>query len=124
LIELNTYRRGCDHSSLSSFDQESDVGKVLRATIALAASLAITTVHSAGPWRADAGNTRGWQFMTPEERLAHQATIRNFESYSACRAYRADHHRTMETRAQRQGRVLAPEPNDFCAHLTPPSVAR
>jgi hypothetical protein len=100
------------------------VGKVLRTLIALAAGLAMAPAHPAGPWRADAGNTRGWQFMTPEERLAHQAKIRAFDSYSACRTYQADHHRAMDERAKQQGRVLAPEQRDACAHLQPPTAAR
>lgn len=110
--------------SINGFDQEYDVGKVLCVTIALAASVAIAPAHAAGPWRADAGNTRGWQLMTPEERLAHQATIRAFDSYPACRAYQADHHRAMDERAKQQGRVLTPEQHDYCAHLKPPTVAR
>lgn len=102
------------------------MGKALLAMIALAASVAMAPASAlgAGPWRADAGNTRGWQFMTPEERLAHQATIRAFDSYSACRAYQADHHRAMEERAKQQGRDLAPEQRDFCAHLKRPTVVR
>lgn len=100
------------------------MGNVLRATIALAVSLVMAPAHAAGPWRADAGNTRGWQLMTPEERLVHQAAIRSFDSYSACRAYQAEHHRAMDERAKQQGRVLAPEQRDFCAHLKLPTVVR
>jgi hypothetical protein len=30
-----------------------------------------------GPWRASESNTHGWQLMTPEERIAHQAPVRS-----------------------------------------------
>jgi len=99
------------------------MGNDLRATIALAVSLVMAPAHAAGPWRADAGNTRGWQLMTPGERLAHQAAIRAFDNYSACRAYQSDQHHAMDERAKQQGRVLAPEQRDYCAHLKPPTVA-
>jgi hypothetical protein len=72
-----------------------------------------------GPWRADESNTRGWQFMTTEERLAHQARIRAFKSYDECRDYQVEHHRAMEARARTHGRTLAPGLRDFCEHLKP-----
>ena len=43
--------------------------------------------HARGPWRASETNTRGWQFMTPEERIEHQAKVRGFGAYEECRAY-------------------------------------
>jgi len=89
------------------------------ALLIIAAALTAQPSLASGPWRADAENTRGWQLMTPEERLAHQTKIREFESYQACRAYQLDHHRLMAARAREQGRKLAAEHRDFCAHLKP-----
>lgn len=73
-----------------------------------------------GPWRASEGNTSGWQYMTPEERIAHQARIRGFTNYADCLAYRQAHHRQMAERAQARGEVLKPGRRDVCAHLLPP----
>lgn len=93
------------------------------ATLTLAA-FAVNRPCAAEPRRADSSNTRGWQIMTPEERIAHQAKIRSFNDYSACRAYQADHHRRMEDRARQQGRTLAKEQRDACAHLEATLPAR
>jgi len=98
------------------------MGKALRTLIIFAACAIAPCSPAAGPWRADAGNTRGWQFMTAEERLAHQARIRAFDDYDTCRAYQVEHHRSMAARAKQQGRDLGPEQRDFCEHLQP--VAR
>ena len=46
----------------------------------------LTGALARGPWRASETNTRGWQFMTPEERIEHQAKVRGFTSYEECRA--------------------------------------
>ena len=72
-----------------------------------------------GPWRASEGNTRGWHFMTPEERVEHQAKIRNFRTLDECESYRAEHHREMAERAARQGGQLGGGGRDICHHLRP-----
>lgn len=74
-----------------------------------------------GPWRASAANTPGWQLMTPEEHIAHQARIRQFHTLAECEAYRREHHRELAARAQQQGQILNDEGRDFCAHLRPPA---
>ena len=74
--------------------------------------------RAAGPWRASPSNTRGWQLMTPEERIEHQARVRGFTDYDACEAYRTQHHALMSERAQQRGLAL-PEGTDFCARLKP-----
>lgn len=38
--------------------------------------------------------------MTPEERIAHQARIREFRDYDTCHAYQAEHHRQLAARAR------------------------
>lgn len=94
-----------------------------RASMTLAAS-AVHHTCAAEPQRTDSSNTRGWQIMTPEERIAHQAKIRSFNDYSACRTYQAEHHRRMEDRARQQGRTLPAEQRDVCAHLAATPAVR
>jgi hypothetical protein len=72
-----------------------------------------------GPWRATEENTRGWQLMTPQERIEHQARIRSFETLEACRAYQLEHHQLMLQRARAKGSALPANDRDICAHLKP-----
>lgn len=72
-----------------------------------------------GPWRASEENTRGWQFMTPEERVEHQARVRSFKTLDACRAYQQEHHDLMAQRAQARGAAMPSGGRDICAHLKP-----
>lgn len=77
-------------------------------------TLALTTVLAAGSvfaqqgprWAADGGNTRGWQLMTPEERVEHQNQMRSFTTYDECKAYQEAHHQAMEARAKEKGVTL------------------
>jgi hypothetical protein len=61
------------------------------------------TVEARGPWRASEANTRGWQLMTPEERIEHQSRIRGFATLEECRSYQLSHHQLMEERAKQHG---------------------
>jgi hypothetical protein len=70
-----------------------------------------------GPLRASEDNTRGWQLMTPEERIAHQARLRAFVTLEACRDYQRAHQREMVARARARGLPPPPGTRDFCAHL-------
>jgi hypothetical protein len=72
---------------------------------------------SASPWRADEGNTRGWMLMSPQERIDHQARVRGFTDYKACKAYRKEHHELMEHRARERGLELSDHHRDFCGRL-------
>lgn len=83
--------------------------------------LGVETPGAAGPLRASEGNTSGWAYMTPQERLEHQATVRALTDYDACRAYQSQHHETMQARAQASGQILKPasERRDLCEHLRP-----
>jgi len=87
--------------------------------LAAAATLQTPEAALAGPWRANEGNTPGWALMTPEERVEHQATVREFTSYDACRSYQIAHHRLMEERAQQRGLPPPGGGHDFCARLRP-----
>ncbi|MEF8716609.1 MAG: hypothetical protein V5B35_14815 [Candidatus Accumulibacter necessarius] len=75
--------------------------------------------HARGPVRASEGNTRGWQLMTPEERIEHQAKTRGFTTYEVCRSYQVGHHQLMEERARQRGMVLPQGRRDICEHLRP-----
>jgi len=77
---------------------------------------------AAGPWRADQGNTRGWDLMTPQERIEHQARVRGFTDYAACRAYQLQHHQEMAERARQRGLSLPGSGRDICDHLQPRSA--
>jgi hypothetical protein len=74
-----------------------------------------------GPWRASEHNTPGWRFMSPAERVEHQAAVRRFRDYDECHAYQLAHHRLMESRARQSGLPLPRNGRDLCAHLRPPA---
>lgn len=71
----------------------------------------------AGPWRASAHNSAGWQLMNPEERIEHQRRMRSFNSYEECRAYQAAHHARMAERARQAGVVLEQREDSGCEQL-------
>jgi hypothetical protein len=90
-----------------------------RVAILLIGLLMVGSVSGRGPWRASEENVRGWQLMTAEERIEHQARIRSFTTLEACRSYQESHHRSMDERARQRG---LPDPSggrDICAHLKP-----
>jgi len=96
--------------------------KLRRLLMTLSGALLLTaamTVEARGPWRASEDNTRGWQFMTPAERVEHQARVRGFKTLDECRAYQQEHHRLMEQRAKEQGSVMPSGGRDICEHLKP-----
>ncbi|WP_265944874.1 hypothetical protein [Dechloromonas sp. A34] len=84
--------------------------------------LLIDHAAARGPWRASEANTRGWQLMTPEERIEHQAQVRGFTTLEACRNYQLGHHRLMEERARQREVALPGGGRDICAHLAPGKV--
>ncbi len=94
-----------------------------RLLIALLLSLA-ASAQARGPVRASEGNTRGWQLMTPEERIEHQAKIRSFGTYDDCRKYQVAHHQLMEERARQRGVELPRGRRDICEHLHPEKDSR
>lgn len=82
------------------------------------------TASARGPLRASEGNTSGWHLMSQQERIEHQSKIRSFKTLETCRAYQAEHHQLMLTRAQAQGLPLSPNKRDFCAHLPADNMSR
>ena len=100
----------------------------MKRTLSLLAStmliVGIGTAQARGPWAANQGNTAGWQLMTPEERIEHQAKIRGFKTYEECRSYQVAHHQLMEVRARARGIDLPRGGRDICEHLQPASDSR
>ena len=99
--------------------------KVFAITVALLGGM--SAGHADSPWRASGSNTRGWQLMTPEERIEHQSRVRGFTDYAACEAYRTRHHDLMAERAKQRGMTLPDGGRDFCDRLnrapaSPPST--
>ena len=92
--------------------------------VALLLLVLASSAFSRGPWRASDGNTSGWSFMSPEERVEHQARIRSFKTWDECHNYRLEHHRLMEARARERGMSLAPSRRDICEHLRRPAPER
>lgn len=74
---------------------------------------------SRGPWRASESNTRGWELMSPQERIEHQARIRDFATLAECEEYQTEHRREIDARALRLSKQLLGERRDFCEHLRP-----
>jgi hypothetical protein len=99
-----------------------NTGTTMRLALLLLLLAGVGTASAAGPLRASERNTSGWAYMTPRERLEHQATVRAFADYDACHAYQLQHDEAMEARAQASGQTLKPasERRDLCEHLRPP----
>lgn len=83
----------------------------------LALLLLFSVTCLAGPWRAGAHNSAGWQFMSPDERVEHQRRMRSFTRYEECKAYQAEHHALMAERARQVGVVLQPHEDSGCEQL-------
>lgn len=94
--------------------------------ILLSALLAVASgsVAARGPWRADESNTSGWQFMSPQERLRHQAGIRQSGTYEECLRYESERRKAVRERARRRGQVIAESPQDGCAERHPEAVRK
>lgn len=105
-----------DRAISLEIDLRTERVRVLLALLLLSLAL---SANAFGPWRASEANTRGWQLMTPEERIEHQSTIRGFVTLDECRAYQVKHHQLMEERARQRDKVLPSGRQDICAHLKP-----
>ena len=93
--------------------------QVLKSVLTAICLLLAAEAGGRGPWRANAENTRGWQFMTPEERIEHQSRVRGFNTLEECRAYQKVHHKLMEDRAMERGEAMPSGGRDICGHLKP-----
>lgn len=112
---------GCSATESDGADQRKTFLRSHPLLLAISGAMLLTAIaaDARGPWRASEDNTRGWQFMTSEERIEHQARVRSFNSLVECRAYQQEHHRQMEQRAKDRGKALPETGRDICAHLKP-----
>lgn len=62
-------------------------------------------------------NTRGWMLMTPEERSAFQARMREVKTYDECKLVQSEHRSTMEARAKEKGVVLQTPRQNGCDRM-------
>lgn len=63
-------------------------------------------------------NTQGWSLMSPEERTAHRAKMRNVKDVGECKAYLEEHRKTMEARAKEKGAKVPGNPRvDMCERM-------
>lgn len=58
--------------------------------------------------------TPGWTLMSPEERTAWQAQMREVKTYDECVATRDSHVKVMEERAKEKGVQFAPARRNGC----------
>ena len=63
------------------------------------------------------GNTPGWSLMTPEERAANQARMREVKTYDECKLAQAEHRSLMETRAKEKGISLPVPRQNGCDNM-------
>lgn len=63
-------------------------------------------------WNQD--HTPGWILMTPEERTAWQAQMREVKTYEECKATQEAHRAVMAERAKEKGLPYAPPPHNGC----------
>lgn len=56
----------------------------------------------------------GWELMTPEERAEHREKMRSFQTEEEREAYRQEHHKLMQERAEEQGVTLPELPPKKC----------
>ena len=92
----------------------------MRAALALAAAALLAACPlpaAAGPWRAHEGNSPGWRWLTPAERVEHQRRLRTFTTLADCKAYLAQHHARVAARARHAGEVFSPHAPDTCDRL-------
>ena len=75
--------------------------------------------HGPGPMMGHWGSryTPGWSMMTPQERDAHRAAMRNARTYDECRKTMDEHRDLMQQRAKERGVTMPGPRRDACAGL-------
>ena len=63
------------------------------------------------------GNTPGWTLMTPEERTASQARMRQVKTYDECTLAQTEHRSLMEARAKEKGVTLTVPRQNACDNM-------
>lgn len=59
-------------------------------------------------------NTAGWSMMSPQERKDHHAKMEGLKSSEDCKAYMAEHHAQMASRAKERGVKLHEPRHSMC----------
>ncbi len=63
-------------------------------------------------------NTSGWSMMSSQERTEHRDKMLNMKTYAECKAYVAEHRKTMEARAKEKGVAMPGGPrSDMCERM-------
>ena len=62
-------------------------------------------------------NTPGWQLMTPDERVAYGAKMRDVKSYAECKAMQDEQHKAMQIRAKEKGVTLSERGVNGCERM-------
>jgi hypothetical protein len=62
-------------------------------------------------------NTRGWSLMTPEERTAHQAKMRQVKTFDECKQVQNEQRTAMEARAKEKGVTLPTPRQNACENM-------
>jgi len=52
----------------------------------------------------------GWQLMTEQERVEHRTRMRSFDNEQEREAFRLEHHKLMQQRAEKKGLTLPDKP--------------
>lgn len=85
--------------------------------VCLLAGVPLDASCARGPWRAGAGNTPGWQLMSPDERVEYQRRMRGFDDARGCADYQAEHRARMAERVRKRGTELPQGVADGCEQL-------
>lgn len=84
--------------------------RVVSASVVLAAALGL---GMAVPVQAENDYVYGRQLMTEQELAQHRAQMRSLQTEQAREAYRLEHHKRMQLRAQEHGLTLPEEPGPY-----------
>lgn len=68
-------------------------------------------------WRGHEGNSPGWRWLSPAERVEHQRRIRELATVADCKAYLDRHHRLLADRARKAGETFTARSPDTCDEL-------
>ena len=84
--------------------------RVVSASVVLAAALGL---GMAVPVQAENDYVYGRQLMTEQEMAQHRAQMRSLQTEQEREAYRLEHHKRMQLRAQERGLTLPEEPGPY-----------
>ncbi len=62
-------------------------------------------------------NTRGWNLMSAEERVAYRDKMTSTKTYEECKAFQDEQHKSMEVRAKEKGVSLPAPRQNVCDRM-------